>query len=183
MLDPLANLMRRQAGITDEADLGTIFRESRGTVTTEILMGIEKWRELYFMRVTSRLSRGATLCRTRVVKWPFSRDSARDLAGVLRDFEALENPETSGRLSDHRSAFGRLLDRLIRRHVLGSRNFLSPVENPGRITIRAEVYRAGGEMSVTLAELRPGSGSILARMRHAALPAVRAALETFARTG
>lgn len=183
MLDPLANRLRRRAGISDVADLGTVFREAGRAGTTEILMGIEEWQGLYFVCITCRLSRGTSFCRTRVIKWPFSRNSARDLAGVLRDFDALADPETSGLLSDDRSALGRLLDRLICRQVLGFWNFLSPVENPGGIAVRAEVYREGEELRLTLLEQRPGRGSILAHMPHAALSSIRAALETFGRAG
>lgn len=179
MPDSVATWLRNQVGITNVADLGTVYRGRLGAASYEIVPGIEEWQGTFFVRIVCRVSRGSGFSRIRVVKWPFSHGSAGDLERTIRDFHALENPEVFGGLKEERSGFGRLVDRLIGRQVVGVWNFLSPLEHPGRISIRAEVCSWGGKKYVTLAERRPGVGSILVQLPYESVSAIRMALETF----
>ncbi|MBX3653470.1 MAG: hypothetical protein KF686_04745 [Ramlibacter sp.] len=181
-LNDLSNALRASAGIRAVADLGVVDEGRVGHAACTVSVGLEQWQGLYFVAVSVRHQKNRAGGQTRVVKWPYSRVAAADLAGVITDLQTLEAAAASGFPVGPRSWLGRALDRLTGAESLGEYRFVSVVQGEGEsaceIVARLTRWRSG--LEVSLANRRPGVETLFAQFPHKACVGLRQALERYA---
>jgi len=188
-LDQLADELQKSIGVEQIVDLGVVYQGRIGYADCAVAVGIETWRETYFVHVVvvHKKSGGRN---TRVIKWPYSRTTAVDLNRVIADLSVIAHVDATSPLPDTRHWLSRCFDRLLPWKQLGSYEFVSllgEAELAGTgiqtSTVRAKVARIGKQIEVSLSEFRTGGAVILAQFPRQAIPAMQLALNQFARAG
>lgn len=178
MLDAAIDGLRRQAGIADVADLGVVHSSMVGHARCDVSVGIESVQGTFYLRIVCVHHRGTAFRRTRVVKWPYSRSEPRDLDAALHDLRVVRDGPSS-RFVDDRSGVGRLVDRLIGRHFLGTFRFGSAIRVKPAIEVTAGLSGAGADAVVALTEKTPGRGWLMAHVPHSAFAGICNALDGY----
>lgn len=183
MLERLMTPLRRLAGIRVVADLGEVYQGKLGQVDCEVRLWLEQWRGRYFVAIQVAHRRGSNFSRTRVLKWPYSKAQPQDLQAVIGDLQVVERAAQGQGLKEGRGWVGRAVDRVFRRDYLGEYRFASPLAGRPASRVEATVENASRQTWVSLVERRGRKGSIMVQFPHAAVRALREALETYATRG
>ena len=180
-IEGLRRTLRTETGTQRIADLGQVHQGRIGHADCKVSVGIDQWEGMYFVWVSVTHQKNRAGRHIRIVRWPYSRKSATDLAGVDDDLRALENWPLAAPLQDTRGWFVKRLDQLSGRQHLGEYRFRSTLQDEPlyRGNSVATVHRCGGLLEVSLAEGRPAGVFILAQFPHAACSAVRQALAAY----
>ncbi len=175
-------MLRAQSGTVSVADLGLVHEGKMGYVVCKTSIGIEHVQGMYYvwLQVVHQKNRAGRT--TKIVRWPYSRTSATELGPVLADITVIENASTGAPLGDSRGWFARGLDRLIGQEHVGDYQLTSPLapEPLYGATVSANIARMGGQLEVSIDEVRPSVGAIRARFPQAACANIRLALTQFA---
>lgn len=180
MLESIVGELEKAEGIVPVEDFGSVHSGRLGYADCETLLGLETWKGVYFVRVTVCQTKGRGMRKTRVIKWPYSKDSPKALGAAVEDLETFANGPTNGCLHDDRTAFGRFFDALTRTDHLGRYEFRSPIGEPFEIKVTGQIVRYGEHTEATLTERRPGHGFILAQTPLAAVDRIAAILREYA---
>jgi len=183
--DTLIERLRAEAGVERVADLGPVHQGRIGYAHCTVSTGIERWQGMYFVWVAVTHQKNRAGRSTRIVKWPYSRQSATDLDGVLTDFRALEQLASKPAQTDQRGWFARGFDKLIGRDPVSEHRLASPLapESSHGPTVTATVVRMGGQLEVALVEHRPSGMGITAQFPLGACASLRQALRAHASHG
>ncbi|MCK5746108.1 MAG: hypothetical protein KAH44_07820, partial [Oricola sp.] len=155
MLESIVGQLEKAEGIAQVEDFGSVHSGRLGYADCETRLALETWKNVYFVRVTVIQTKGRGMKKTRVVKWPYSKDSPKALGAVVEDLDTFVNGLTNGCLHDNRTAFGRFFDALTRTDHLGRYEFLSPIGEPFEIKVTGQIVRYGEHIEATLTERRP----------------------------
>lgn len=181
MLQGLMTPLRRFAGIRPIADLGTVHRGPLGQVDCEVSMWLEQWRGQALIVIQVIHRRGSSFVRTGVLKWPCSRARPLQLQAVIEDLRRVEAAVIDGSaLVDRRGVLGRTVDGMIRRDYLGEYALGSVLPQRPRVRVSAALENSNAQTWVTLTERRRGRGMTMVQFPHAAVAALRQALERYA---
>lgn len=183
MLKGLMDGLRKLARAHTIADLGEVHRGKLGQVDCEVSLWLEQWRGQYLIAIQVVHRRGSSFTRTRVLKWPYSKQQPQDLHKLLDDLRVVENAAQGQGLKDHRSLVGRTVDRVFRRDYLGEYRFASPLKTRPASRVIATVENASRQTWVSLTERHGRRSSIMVQFPLAATRALREALETYAMRG
>lgn len=90
LLSGIAQEVRELAGIEQVADFGRIYIGRIGYAECEISAGVERWEGVYYARLQVTVAKEAGR-KVKVVKWPYSEQSAGDLEAFCQEWRIIEN--------------------------------------------------------------------------------------------
>lgn len=180
--DDLRSRLKDLTGTEAVVDLGLVHQGRIGYADCKVATGIERWQGMYFVWISVVHQKNRAGRHTSIIRWPYSRSSAKDLDHVLADIRVIENAVAGPSLADHRGWFGRGFDRLIGREHIGEYRLTSPLQSEPLYggKVKATIVRMGGQLEVSLVEGRSAGVIILAQFPHAACARLRHALATYA---
>lgn len=177
----IAESLRDHVGAKLITDFGVLHQGKLGHTDCALSAGLEKWQGSYYMLIGVVLSRGNSMRKTSILKWPYSNTSATDLAGVIKDLEVLQSQMASQPKLDTRGWFGRLVDRAFRMQLVGEYRFTSSINEsgPSASFVDSVIYKVGQDTQVTLWEYRQKGVRILAQFPHAGVADILRALHGY----
>lgn len=182
-VDELRGALRKVSGGTEVANFGVIDEGRSGYADCRVSAGIESWQGMYRLWIQVTHSKGGAGSKTRVVKWPYSDTSPKDLDRVIADLQFIENVTAPGRLPDERGWFARLFDRITGTVHLGEYRLQSPLDDEQRYggKVVARILRWRDQLEVSLTEGRQSGVIVIAQLPHRACAVLRRALADFSR--
>ena len=182
-VDELRSALREISGEEQVVDFGVIDEGKSGYPDRRVSAGIESWEGMYRLWIQVIHSKGRAGSKTRVIKWPYSDTSPKDLDRVIADLRFIENVTVPGSLQDDRGWFARLFDRITGTVHLGEYRLQSPLDDAQRYggKVVARILRWRDQLEVSLTEGRQSGVIVIAQLPHRACAALRRTLTDFAR--
>jgi hypothetical protein len=179
MLEDIFKGLSSAVGIEKVCDFGVIYQKELSHSTVEVNLSIEKYKAYFFLRIAVSYRKGLS-GKTRVIKWPYSNESEKDLSLVIKDIKkiTLATSTTEG-LKDNRISLGRWFDSLTGRNYYGYFELSSPQSITKDLAVSAEIADSGKETLVSLKESRKGHGFILAHPPSEAFHVILQALKDY----
>jgi hypothetical protein len=179
MLEDIFKGVSSAVGIEKVRDFGVVYQKELSHSTVEVSLSIEKYKAYFFLRIAVSYRKGLS-GKTRVIKWPYSDATEKDLSLVIEDIKkiTLATSTTEG-FKDNRTSLGRWFDSLTGRKYYGYFELASPHNITKDLTVSAEVADSGKETLVSLKESRKGHGFILAHPPYEAFQVILQTLKNY----